>query len=212
MDELSQRIKKAIQKSGYSYGELAQITKIPKSALQRYATGETPKVPLERIEKIAAATHVKASYLLGWEDEKEAEIMLHPAVHPVSLQKVPLLGRIACGQPIVANEEYETFVIAGERIKADFALIAQGDSMIGAGIKDGSLVFIHKQDTVENGEIAAVINDDEVTLKRVYYYPEQAQIVLVPENSAFAPMVFSGEQLEHIHILGKAVACQNSLQ
>lgn len=68
MSERSKRILKSIENSGLSYGELAKITKIPKSALQRYATGETEKVPIDRIELIASATRVTATYLMGWED------------------------------------------------------------------------------------------------------------------------------------------------
>lgn len=81
--------------------------------------------------------------------------------------------------------------------------------MIGARIYDGDIVFIKKQDMVNNGEIAAVIIDNEATLKRVYYYPEKNKIVLNPENPAFEPLVYINEELNEIRILGKAVAFQS---
>lgn len=71
MNERSRRILSAIENSKLSYGELSKITNIPKSALQRYATGETEKIPIDRIEKIAKATGVSSEYILGWEDEDD---------------------------------------------------------------------------------------------------------------------------------------------
>ena len=119
--------------------------------------------------------------------------------------RFPLLGEIACGEPIFAQEDRETFLIADAEIAADFCLLARGDSMIGARIYDGDAVFIRSQPMVENGEIAAVIIDDEATLKRVYYDKTNAILQLVPENPAYSPLVYVGAQLDSIRILGKAV-------
>ena len=124
---------------------------------------------------------------------------------PNQLKRFPLLGEIACGEPIFAQEDRETFLIADAEIAADFCLLARGDSMIGARIYDGDAVFIRSQPMVENGEIAAVIIDDEATLKRVYYDREHARLQLVPENPAYSPLVYVGEELDNIRILGKAV-------
>ena len=95
---------------------------------------------------------------------------------------------------------------------ADFCLIAKGDSMMGARIFDGDEVFIQQTDLVQNGEIAAVVVDGEATLKRVYYYPEEGKLILTAENPAYAPLVFSGTDLNSIHILGRAVAFQSKLR
>ena len=83
--------------------------------------------------------------------------------------------------------------------------------MIGARIYDGDIVFIRQQDSVDNGEIAAVIINDEATLKRVYFYPEEGKLVLSPENPRYAPLVYLREELNLIKILGKAVAFQSSI-
>ena len=130
---------------------------------------------------------------------------------PISTKRFPLLGDIACGKPIMANEEKELYVEAGANIRADFCLKAKGDSMIGARIYDGDIVFIRKQEMVNNGEIAAVIIDDEATLKRVNYYPEKDLLILKAENSQYEDLVYTGEQLNHIIILGKAVAFQSDI-
>ncbi|MGN1200892.1 MAG: LexA family protein [Candidatus Caccovivens sp.] len=123
--------------------------------------------------------------------------------------RIPVLGSIACGQPSYADELLEFYVDAVDGISADFALWAKGDSMIDARIYDGDLVFIRQQNTVENGEIAAVLIDNEATLKRVYYDEKNATLTLVAANSRYAPFVYHGEELNDIKILGKAVAFQS---
>lgn len=205
MSALSARIKKAIEHAGLSYSELSALTGIPKSALQRYATGETDKIPAKYIESIAHATRVSPIYLMGWE---------RPAVPRPQhrYKKIPLLGEIACGEPIFADEQRTEYIIADEDIDADYCLRCDGDSMIGARIMDGDIVFIRSQEMVNNGEIAAVIIGDNATLKRVYYYPQDNKLVLTPENPKYAPFVYVGDELEQIRILGKAVAFQSCIE
>ena len=214
MSLTSERIMKAIKSSGLSYGELSRITGIPKAPLQRYATGENINIPLDRIEAIAKATGVDSRYLVGWEDTepiKQQNVQLPSNVYPVELKKFPMLGEIACGKPIFADEDHESYVSASAKIKADWCLTAKGDSMIGARINDGDIVFIHEQPMVENGEIAAVIIGDEATLKRWYYYPEKGKLVLNAENPAYEPLVYVGEELNEIRCLGKAVCFMSNL-
>jgi repressor LexA len=123
-----------------------------------------------------------------------------------------VLGDIACGMPIYADEKHESFVSVSDKFDADFCLTARGDSMIGARIYDGDIVFIRSQSTVENGEIAAVILGDEATLKRVYYYPDEEKLILSPENPKYAPLVYIKNELNDIKILGKAVAFQSAIR
>lgn len=121
-------------------------------------------------------------------------------------KKVPLLGTIACGEPILAEENIEEYVNLDKDINAEFALRCKGDSMIEARIFNGDIVYIHQQPDVENGEIAAVLIGDEATLKRVYKYPEKNMLVLKAANAKMDDFIFVGEELNDIHILGKAVA------
>ncbi len=123
--------------------------------------------------------------------------------------RLPILGEIACGSPIFADENIQGFANPCYGINADFCLFAKGDSMIGARIYEGDLVFIRKQPRVDNGEIAAVLVEDSATLKRVYLYPEEEKLVLAPENPKYKPLVFVGDELNQIQILGKAVAFQS---
>ena len=102
----------------------------------------------------------------------ENEIVFsYPDILPLPpTKKLPLLGTIACGEPILAEENIEEYIDVDEEVKADFVLRCKGQSMIEARIFDGDLVYIHQQADVENGEIAAVLIDNEATLKKVYKY------------------------------------------
>ena len=93
--------------------------------------------------------------------------------------------------------------------QADFALRVSGDSMVGARIHDGDIVFIRQQDDVDDGQIAAVIIDDSATLKRVYHIPGGLQ--LLSENPKYPPMIFTYPGCGAIRIIGRAVAFQSSL-
>lgn len=201
MNDIAIRILETMQREKISYGELSSSTEIPKSALQRYATGETEKIPIDRLEKIAKALHVDSKWLLGWEDHNTVPFGFEPLPET---EGVPLVGSIACGEPITAEENIEGYVEVPRGKNVDFCLTCKGDSMIEAGIYDGDLVYIHQQEEVENGEIAAVRIGNEATLKR-FYYDGVGKVTLLPANSKYAPLTYSGEEINEIHIEGKAV-------
>jgi len=194
--------------------ELGKVLGVQKSAIRKYESGLVENIPRSSIQKMAELFGVKPSYLMGWEDHepaKQSDVDLPSNVHPVELKRFPMLGEIACGKPIFADEDHESYVSASAKIKADWCLTAKGDSMTGARINDGDIVFIHEQPMVENGEIAAVIIGDEATLKRWYYYPEKGKLVLNAENPAYEPLVYVGEELNEIRCLGKAVCFMSNL-
>ena len=126
------------------------------------------------------------------------------------MKKVPLLGSIACGAPILAEEHIEGYVETPASIHADFTLRCKGDSMINARIFDGDLVYIRQQEEVLSGEIAAVLIDGEATLKRVRIHPDR--LILEPANPLYDPLVFRGEEMNEVRILGKAVAFTSIVQ
>ncbi|MCQ2530308.1 MAG: hypothetical protein MJ086_03540 [Lachnospiraceae bacterium] len=133
-------------------------------------------------------------------------------IKPVEIRTLPVLGRVACGKPIFTEEEREYVTIEDAPKNVDFILIAKGDSMINARINDGDYVFIRKQSEVNNGDIAVVIIDDEATLKRVHFDKEKQILQLLPENPAYMPLVFVGDELENVQILGKAIAVMSMLK
>ena len=125
---------------------------------------------------------------------------------------LPLVGEIAAGGPLLADENVEEYVELPERLvggAADFLLRVKGDSMIDAGILDGDLVVVRRQDTATNGEIVVALagedeTADEATVKR--YFRENGRIRLQPENAALDPIY-----ARHVQILGKVVGVFRAL-
>ena len=211
---IGNRIKERREELGISAEKLGEMIGKAKTTIYRYESGFIESMPSAVLEPIAKALRTTPAYLMGWTTDKNASPIPDGVenLRPVSTQKIPMLGEIACGKPIMCNEERESYVEAGTQIKADFCLTCKGDSMIGAGIRDGDIVFIRKQDIVDNGQVAAVIIDNEATLKRVYFYPDKAKLVLQAENPQYEPLVYVGEELEGIHILGRAIAYQSDVR
>ncbi|MBR3293591.1 MAG: helix-turn-helix domain-containing protein [Oscillospiraceae bacterium] len=192
--------------------ELSSILGVSESTVGMYERNQR-EPSFEMLEAIADFFNVDMDYLTGRSSIKLAgafppdNILSIPHMHPV-----PLLGTIACGDPILAQENIEGEVSAPEHVVADFALRCKGDSMINARIYDGDIVYIRQQARVDNGQIAAVLIGDEATLKRVYFYPESNKLVLNPENPAYEPLIFVGDELATVRILGRAVAFTSAVR
>ncbi len=207
--EIGRIIRRRRQELGMTLEELAGAVGTSKQTVFRYESGEIVNIPRARIEGIARALKMTPGSLMGWES---ASLPTAENILPLRRRAVPLLGQIACGEPIYAEEEFQGYAIAEDGITADFCLRASGDSMIGARIYDGDIVFVKACDTVENGEIGVVIIEDEATLKRVYYDPADGKLILSPENPRYRPLVYSGEELSAVKILGRAVAFQSTVR
>ena len=208
---IGNRIKNLRVQRNLSQSELAEMIGTIKQTIYKYETGIITNIPTDKITQLAKIFKVSPAYLMGWDTEEENIFDKYDNLSPIKLKKFPLLGEIARGEPIWADEEKESYVMANMDIKADFCLTAKGDSMINARINDGDIVFIKKMPIVNNGEIAAVIIDNEATLKRVYYYPNKGKLVLNPENPAYEPLVYLKDELNTIRILGKAVYFMSAL-
>lgn len=216
---LGEKIKILRKAKKMSLEDLAERVGTSRQTIHRYENGIITNIPPEKVESLARALGTTPSMLMGWNEEGKFSSFNNINIEsgdgkilPISVRKLPILGEIACGKPIYAEREYESFATADSRISADFCLRACGDSMIGARIFDGDIVFIRSQSTVDNGEIAAVIINDEATLKRVYYYPDEGKLVLSAENPKYAPLVYVKDELNQINIIGKAVAFQSAIQ
>lgn len=212
--ESKDRIKEILQLKEMSQADLCRLTGFEKGRVSAWLKGKYQ--PRQRaLTILSEALGVQEAWLMGYDVPMQKETQTF-APEPLSMKQVPLLGNIACGTPILANQhEGESRLVAGNA-SVDFCLIAKGNSMIDANIDDGDIIFCHKQETVENGEIAAVLIDDgadyaEATLKRIYFYPQQNRIILVAENPEVPALTFAGEQLKKVRILGKAVICQKQL-
>lgn len=231
---IGKQIKKAREMLAMEQQELAKRMELTKSAVSKVEAGLVD-VNLSSLVKYADILGVSINYLLGCIEKtsptphiiaadtsnidgkptiiaQNPDFLHYDNIYPIESKKFPLLGAVACGEPIYSPEDTDVYIMANAEIKADFVLKAKGDSMINARIYDGDIVFIKAQPVVELGEIAAVAVDNEVTLKRTYYYPDKGKLILNPENPSYEPMVFIGNELNSIRILGKAVAFQSKIK
>lgn len=203
---VSERLRSLRKEKGLSLEQVAEMIGTSRQTIHRYETGVITNIPPDKIEALALVLETTPQHIMGWNNDS---ISSYNNILAPKTKKLPILGEIACGKPIYAEQEHESYVISNGNVSADFCLKARGDSMIGARIYDGDIVFIKSQSFVDNGEIAAVIIGDEATLKRVYYYPQEEKLILSAENPRYAPLVYMGEELDRIRIIGKAIAFQS---
>ena len=202
MSEFNKVLKSLRLDDSLTQKELGKKLGLSGSAISMYERGER-EPELEVLEIIADFFNVTIDYLhtgSNFPDEKIPKGFL-----PLpKTKKVPRLGVISCGDPINSEENFDGYDDVPENIVCDFTLKCEGDSMIGARINDGDLVYIRQQSTVENGQIAAVLIDGtEKLLKRVYISDDS--VILQAENPAYPPRVFSKEDMNRVSIIGKAV-------
>lgn len=207
---VGERIKALRKEKGISVDKLAELIGKDRATIYRYESKDIENMPTSVLEPLAIALGTTPGYIMGWSDRTEQKPLPSNLIPLKKIRHVPLLGRIACGEPILAEQNYEGKVMLPEDVNADFALKCQGDSMIDANIQDGDIVFIQESPTVENGEIAAVVIGDEATLKKVYY--QNDTVTLLPANSAYEPYVYKKEEINNIRICGKAVAILRHIQ
>ena len=196
---IGERIRRRRKQLGLSVDDIAKKLGKDRATIYRYESSEIENLPLNVLEPLAKVLRVSPGYLMGWEN-----------IIPYKTKKVPMLGEIPAGEPMMVAEECcEYYVEVDESISVDFCLRVKGDSMINARIQDGDLVFIRKQPIVENGEIAAILIDGEVTLKR--FYKNGNGVILKPENSKYQPRYYTEKDFKDIKILGKAILFQSKL-
>lgn len=203
----ARRLREGLDVRGMTQAELAKRSGISKSSISRYIKGDW-EGKQSAVYELAKALGVTEAWLMGYDVPMESDTA--PAVPPgfeplPKMVKRPLVGSIACGEPITAEENIEDYVDVPENVQCDFCLRCKGDSMIDAGIHDGDVVYIHITPQVENGQIAAVRIDGEATLKRVFWNEGTQTLQLLAENRNFAPLVYTGPILDTVHIEGRAV-------
>lgn len=190
----------------------ADRVQIGKSSVSQYKKG-TNFPTNKRAVQIAKAFNVQPMWVMGFDVpmREERSALSYENIFPIEEKAFPVLGAIACGEPILMTGERDLYVVSGTEVKADFVLYAKGDSMTGSRINDGDIVFIREQPMVENGEIAAVAIGDEATLKKFFYYPDKRRIKLRATNPNYEDLEFEGEDLRKVRVLGKAIAFQSDV-
>ena len=210
-DDFARRIKELRISQGLTLEQVGDAVGVGKSTVRKWETGQIANMRRDKVAKLADALHTSPAYLMGWPESSE-EPRIPVGMLSIATHRVPILGTIHAGEPSFAETEFESYVEAGANVRCDFALRVVGDSMINARIMDGDIVFIRQQDTVNDGEIAAVLIDDEATLKRVHFLP-QGMLMLQAENPKYQPIIIGGpNETRNVRILGKAVAFQSDIR
>lgn len=199
---IGSNIKQLRESHGLTQAQLGQIAGVTDKAVSTWESDV--KVPrMGAVQKIADYFKLPKSAILDDGAGSTMSATIPPGFEPLPvMNRIPVVGQIACGEPITAEENVEGYASAPEQWKADFALICRGRSMEPKFL-DGDLVAIRSDVRVETGQIAAVRIGDEATLKKVYFYPER--IILHPLNDEFDDIVFEGEEMNKVSIDGKAV-------
>ena len=189
-------LKKLRESKNKTLTQMSQEIGIGRGTINNYEVGRT-EPSIANLEKLSNYFGVSIDKLLGIKDE-ETEIQ------PIdSWKNIPIIGNIACGSPILANENIDGFqAIPSNLVPQDnvFGLKCKGDSMEPT-IKNGALVIIHQQPTIEDNEIAAVLINDSATLKRVKHVDNT--ILLLPDNQKYSPIVLN--ENDDNRILGKMI-------
>ena len=201
MSTIYERIRARRIELGLTVEELAKkMGYKDKSSISKIENGKAD-IPQSKVIAFARALNTTTAYLMGIDTAKE--ISIPAGFQPLPKRdRIPRVGQIACGTPILAEENVEAYDEVPSIWRADFTLLCQGDSME-PKIKDGDVVAIHSQPMVENGEVAAVLIDGEATLKRVFLFDDH--IELRAENPTFPTILRIGEDMNTITIEGKAV-------
>lgn len=207
--DISKKIYNLRVDSGLTQSEFAKIAGVTDKSVSAWELG-TRDPKMAPIKRICSHFGIDINTFADETNDTYKSILPSNVVPLRPMGKVPLVGQIACGTPILAEQNITDYVDLPGHIRADYALTCKGDSMVGAGIRDGDIVYIRQQEEVENGQIAAVVIDgDEATLKRFYY--ADGVVTLIPENSACAPRTYVGDAISAVRVIGLAVAYTHAI-
>lgn len=205
MDERIKRLRQAIEQSGLTYAELGERTGIAKSSLQRYATGETKKIPIDCIEAIAKATNTSAKYLMGWEDPQEQpqSDKLY-VLDQGKIRQIPIYESVSAGFGASASDHIvdymPLYIDSDSEAEETIGIRVVGNSMY-PKIEEGDIIQVRKQSDVDSGKVAVVMIDGEDFVVKRFYH-EGNRIVLKSFNPEYPPKVFEGREMARIQIVG----------
>lgn len=196
LTRFAKRLTQCREGAGLTKKELAERIGVSIGNISRYESG-IHGAGREAIMNMANFFKVSPMWLMGFDVPKHGEDK------PDKI--IPILGSVAAGTPIEAQEDVINTITVPENFNVDFGLKVKGNSMTGVGINDGDIVLIHQQPSLENGEIGVIDIEGEVTLKR--FYVDDKKVMLLSENPANPPILINGKECtkKNLRILGKAI-------
>lgn len=194
------------KRQGLSIKELSEKAKLPQSTVEKVLFGIVKHPRIDTIQAIEQA--LKTNSNATKKDPYEDLINKLDVVQLNDAYAIPLVGNVVAGVPVESPEYLEGYVYISYRPSNEyFALIARGDSMIGAGIVEKSILIIHKQNYAENNDIVIALLNNEATVKRFKTFGETC--FLFPENKAYEPIPIT--EKDNLIILGKVVEIRNKV-
>ena len=195
------KLKNLLDEKQMKVTELANLTGINRNTLYACVRRGSQRFDPPALKKIADALGVDVYYFLDSKPLTTPNNLI--PIEQLSSKRIPIIGTISCGQPIMAEQQDDQYMdIPSSHHRADAAVIVEGDSMT-PRYHHGDTVFLRLQADVDDGQIAAVVVDDSVTLKKVYHLPDG--VCLVSENAAYPPMTFTSSNSDSARILGLAI-------
>lgn len=214
---VGERIKQRRKELRLSADELAEKLNKNRATIYRYENSEIERIPAEVLKPLSEILQVSPEYLMGWseEDEKNGIDRLVKDIETDNNIKIEDIYQCNDTIPILDRSEDDK-MISNEHLclsdfHGDFCFKITDNSMSNSQINTDSIVFVQKTDNIQNGEIAVISFNGEVVLRKYYYYPQNQKLILNPDNPDFEPMIFIGNEINNIKILGKAIGCFNKL-
>lgn len=205
--DIGSKIKAARKAAHMGQAELGEAIGIGKSSISEWESGKRSP-DIDKVRDIAKALNVTPAYLMGWDEPSPASRPLPAGLLPVVKRRIPILGHVAAGVPIMAEREYEEYEDDTYGLSCDYVLRVEGDSME-PRVMNGDIVYVRQQPDVDDGQIAVVGVDDSVTLKVVYHLPNGLQLVSL--NPKYKPMIYTQSNTDYLAVIGLAVAYKRRL-
>lgn len=205
--DIGSKIKAARKAAHMGQAELGEAIGIGKSSISEWESGKRSP-DIDKVKDIAKVLNVTPAYLMGWNEPSPASRPLPAGLLPVVKRRIPIIGHVAAGVPIMAEREYEEYEDDTYGISCDYVLRVEGDSME-PRVMNGDIVYVRQQPDVDDGQIAVVGVDDSVTLKVVYHLPNGLQLVSL--NPKYKPMIYTQSNTDYLAVIGLAVAYKRRL-
>ncbi len=197
------RFREKREEKNLTFDQIVLMTGISRSNLQRYESGETGKIPLDAALKIERALMLPKGYLLGYSEDIPSNL--------ISAEKafIPLIVSTKGMRPVLTDNIMQVATVEGDVQKASYCYYMDDNSMTGARINKGDVIFIKSAETLENGDFGAFIQDDRIIIRK--YYHDGKNHILCPASCDFSPESFRSLKSANVKVIGKVIAFQGNL-